>query len=126
MTLNKKLKRLFSEILKEVDTNPEFAERVSKALGDSTDAVEPSGRSNRREAAVLDLYEAHKAGETALRDRLTALDLEQLRDIVAQYGMDHRKLAMKWKNKSRVLDHIIATLLQRLQHGRVFRGPSED
>ena len=48
-----------------------------------------------------------EGGSEGLRTRLDALDLEGLRDIVAEHGMDSDRLAMKWKARDRVIGRII-------------------
>jgi hypothetical protein len=63
-------------------------------------------------------------GETGLRERLAALNLEQLRDIVAEHGMDHDRLAMKWRDSRRVIDRIVDRVAARTTKGSAFRnGP---
>lgn len=124
MSIQKKLKALFAEVVKEAEANPHFAERLGQVLGDSPKKTSsPPGRTHRRTPAVLDPFEEYKKGETVLRDRLAALDLDQLRDIVAQYGMDRSKLAMKWKDKGRLLDLIVSTVTSRSEKGHAFRTP---
>jgi hypothetical protein len=59
-----------------------------------------------------------------LAGRLAALDLEQLRDVVAFYGMDPRRLVMKWKTTERVVAHIVETVQTRSRKGDAFRAPS--
>ena len=55
------------------------------------------------------------------------LDLEQLRDIVAEHGMDHDRLAMKWKDRQRVITRVVERVAARTAKGSAFRGrPSED
>jgi hypothetical protein len=48
-----------------------------------------------------------RQGEEALRQGLAALSLEQLKDVVADYGMDPGKLVMKWKTPLRIIDRIV-------------------
>jgi hypothetical protein len=48
---------------------------------------------------------------------MSAISLEQLRDIVAQYGMDPGKLVMKWKDSKRVMDRIVELALVRATKG---------
>ena len=50
------------------------------------------------------------------------LTLDQLRDIVAQYGMDPSKLVMKWKDPERVMDQIVELALTRSIKGDAFRN----
>jgi hypothetical protein len=60
-------------------------------------------------------------GETGLRQRLADLNLEQLRDILAEHGMDHDRLAMKWKDPARVTDRIVEKVAARAAKGSGFR-----
>jgi hypothetical protein len=61
-------------------------------------------------------------GEAGLRERLASLDLEQLRDIVSEHGMDYDKLAMKWKTPERVVERIVDRVVTRLAKGSAFRA----
>ncbi len=84
----------------------------------------PGGRRSRRSAGPWDPFVVYaEQGEAALRDRLTALDLEQLRDIIAEHGMDTDRLAMKWRDPSRVVDRIVERVVDRAAKGDAFRSP---
>ena len=61
----------------------------------------------------------------SLPTELRALELEQLRDVVAYYGMDPRRLAMKWKSRERLIDHISQTVHARSHKGDAFRSPKD-
>lgn len=121
MNIEERLAFLFAEIQKEVRRNPDFAERIARVLdGDgSTDL----GRSHRRTPGILDPFEVFRQGEEALRARLEGLDIEQLKDIVAEHGMDRSKLAMKWKTKDRLVSLIVSTVASRARKGEAFREP---
>ncbi len=84
-------------------------------------------RSNRRSPGVIDPFAVFtEGGEIGLRERL-ALSLEQLRDIVAEHGMDHDRLAMKWKDRQRVADRIVDRVAARMTKGSAFRSrPSHE
>lgn len=71
--------------------------------------------------AVVDPVEVARQGEQALKSRLSALSLDQLKGIVADYGMDPGKLVMKWKSAERVIDRIVEISMARAQKGNVFR-----
>ncbi len=79
-------------------------------------------KGGRRAPAVLDPVELASRGESALREGLRVLTLEQLRDIVAEYGMDSGKLVMKWKDIDRVTDRIVELALARAIKGDAFRS----
>ena len=134
-----KFRKIFSELAKivadEAERNPEFQARLIDALEgasprklQSTQRVAratelPSRRpSNRRPEPVLDPLSIARDGESALRQALEPLDVERLKDIVAGYGMDPSKLAMKWKDKDKLVDRIVEASLARIRKGSAFRG----
>ncbi len=79
-------------------------------------------RTGRRAPAKLDPFKIlAESGEHALIAQLADLELEELRDIVAQFGMDSRRLVMKWKDVQRVREHVVATTAQRSRKGDAFR-----
>ncbi len=133
MNIRKRLSQLVEAIAEEAEHNPSFALRIEHALG--TGGPVPSGirdrrrpeqgqrgRHGRRSAAVLDPITVYREGEETLRDRLRQLSQEQLRDIVAEYGMDPDKLAMKWKSSDRLIDRIVEVSRGRATKGDAFRS----
>lgn len=129
MTLKKRLSALVAVIIEEAVKNESFRSNIEHALGinDHSSAPQPQmggigkQRKGRRTPAVLDPVELARQGESVLREKLSALTLDQLRDIVAQYGMDPSKLIMKWKDTSRVIDRIVELALARSTKGDAFR-----
>ncbi len=136
MTLRKILGDFAKAIADEAERNPEFAERLRKILRDQTTETLPRStprpgghvssedrkRGNRRTPAVLDPVALAVQGEEVVRAKLAPLDIEQLRDIVADYGMDPAKLVMKWKTPERVIDKIVEISLTRARKGDAFRS----
>ena len=135
MNINKALSALFKEILQETDNNPDFRARVEAALQvddkakpekDETKSRElgsqpPKRPSNRRPPAVLDPVHLARQGEDVLRAELARLGIEQLRDVVADYGMDPGKLVLKWRDPERVIERIVEVARGRAQKGSAFR-----
>jgi hypothetical protein len=81
--------------------------------------------SNRRAPGVIDPFAVYaEGGDDKLRTRLRTLGLEQLRDIVAEHGMDNDRLAMKWKDEERVIGRIVDRVVARSDKGFAFRDPS--
>lgn len=125
MNITKPIKAFMSVIAEEADWNPEFAQKLAVALG--LDKVEretkqqTKKRGGRRTPAVLDPVALYSEESKELREKLGLLDIEQLRDIVAEYGMDPGKLAMKWKNEERVIDYIVEVASTRAKKGDAFR-----
>lgn len=116
-----KLRKLFAEVAAEAQANEAFAERLEEVLGD--DASSPARRRGRREPGVLNPYEVlETGGPEGLRTALGKLDVERLKDIVAEHGMDPAKLAMKWKRADRLVAHIEAFVTARDRKGDAFRA----
>ena len=126
------LSRAFETILDEARRRPEFAERIAQALNVGNVQGSPGsaprvgseavGRGrNRRARPVLDPLQLYSDGEDRLREGLADLSIEQLKDIVAEHGMDTRKLAMKWKKRDRLEELIVTTVRARLTNGSAFR-----
>ena len=116
--MHKKLRELFVVISEEAKANPEFAAKLSRILGDEP-AEHP--RAKRAPAALDPIAMIHKDGEGALRQALQAMTLDQLRDIVAEHGMDKAHLVMKWAKPERVIEHILSTAASRARKGDAFR-----
>lgn len=135
MSLQKVLRDFVKVINDEAERNPNFAERLrvvfESAMGTRTakrtsaarGAVSKTGRpANRRPAAVLDPVALATQGEGSLRAALAPLTLEQLKDIVADYGMDPGKRVMKWRTTDRVIDRIVEISVSRAHKGDAFRS----
>ncbi|MGB3749462.1 MAG: hypothetical protein WA961_14780 [Rhodanobacter sp.] len=141
MSLRHILNRLVRVVIDEAEQNPEFEAALNDALG----AVSAKRKSlkedasvgqrsyddarrgkNRRAPAVLDPVQIVRDGEPTLRSALKELSLEQLRDIVAEYGMDPGRLVMKWATPERVIDRIVELSVARAHKGSAFRKPADE
>jgi hypothetical protein len=123
VTLEKRLRALIAQVIEEARRNPDFSKRLEQALGGETRTSAASGRRrHRRDPAPFDPYAVYRDGEPALRSQLDELNVEQLKDIVAEHGMDGAKLAMKWKSADRLIELIVASVASRSRKGEVCRG----
>lgn len=119
---------LIEVIATEIHRNRRFANLLERQLTTgfegSTDEASVPPRRARREPGPWDPFQVYAdGGETALRTRLSALDLEQLRNIIAEHGMDTDRLAMKWRDAERVIDRIVDRVVDRAAKGEGFRAP---
>lgn len=137
MNLRTTLNRLVKVVTDEAERNPAFEAALNEALStgpkrrldegrqasESLDSEGVKRGKNRRPPATLDPVQVFREGELALRSALERLSLDQLRDIIAEYGMDPGRQVMKWKAPERVIDRIVEMSTTRAHKGDAFRKP---
>lgn len=139
------LANLTSVVAEEAAQNAAFATRLNAVLtvngGISSAVVAPqcppspvaaasnvvSARARpgrgRRATGPWDPYAVYaEVGQLGLTERLNQLELEQLRDIVAEHGMNSDGLALRWKKADRVVSRIVERVVDRAAKGDAFRG----
>ena len=127
MRIRRKVLELARAVADEAERNPAFAQKLEGVLGldqrrgDGKWTKRARSRSRRTPAVFDPVAVLRVEGARGLRSRLSGLDLEQLKDMVAQYGMDPGKLVMKWKTWDRVADRIVEMSANRAQKGDAFR-----
>jgi hypothetical protein len=120
------IRRLFDEIVAEAERRPDFARRLAAALADRQTGSAPPGaapkpRRNRRAPGVVNPFDLFARGDDVLRESLSRLSVEQLKDIVSEHAMDSSKLALKWRAPERLIDLIVTTVRARIQKGEAFK-----
>ena len=133
----KLLKQLLNLVLEEAQANEAFGKKLEALLlpqvpeapkdkpgkGDTEEksGAKHSTTSSRRDPAVLNPTTVFmQEGEEALHARLSSLSEKELKDIIAQYGMDTKKLAMKWKSLDKLKGLIVDVSRTRAAKGDVF------
>jgi hypothetical protein len=129
MKLKTRLSRLAGVIAEQAAHDPDFAKKIEVIMGCDrtvTPKAKPKGpgarKGGRRTPALIDPVAMAQSGPEALRNALQPLNLDQLLDIVAEYGMDPGKLVMKWKDRDRVVDRIVELSISRATKGDAFRS----
>jgi hypothetical protein len=104
-------------------TAPQPQRKLSRReSGAGTVVVRSQPKRARRDPGPWDPYVVYaELGESGLRQRLNELDLEQLRNIIAEHGMDTDRLAMKWRKPDRLIGRIIDRVVERAAKGDAFR-----
>jgi hypothetical protein len=117
-------KKISACIADEISSNEEFAEKMGGLLLGDNSSLQPK-KSNRRPPAKIDPFTLYEQGDDKLAKALSMLNIEELKDVIAANGMDAAKLAMKWKNRSRLEKHIIEATQRRSSRGEAFWNTSE-
>ncbi|QGF23024.1 hypothetical protein [Raineyella fluvialis] len=77
----------------------------------------------RRRPSPLNPYAvAAEDGAEGLREQLQQLDVEELKDIVTEYGMNHDRRAMSWTDHDRFVERILAKTDFGASQGSAFRS----
>ncbi len=128
LSVRERLRRVFDEIVAEATSNDRFAARLLSAMdmtpsgGVNVNTIAASVRGrHRRQRAPIDPLALYEEGETTLLEALGGLNVEQLKDVIAEHGMDTNKLAMKWKSRERLESLIVTTTRDRITKGDAFR-----
>ncbi len=119
-----KIKTFFDIIQAEMTKNEDFKNRIESLFEPEIKMTSKNTlrAKNKREPAVLDPIEIFaNNGESELKINLNRLDVEKLKDIVSQFRFDSSRIVMKWKDKNRLIEHIIKSAQSREQKGDVFR-----
>lgn len=129
------LRQLGNAVIEEAEHNDDFAYKIEQILDGKIVTVKKknTGRkvpgvgrpSNRRDPAVFDPVSLISEDEYLLVEKLQSLTEKQLKDIIADYGMDPSKRAMKWKNRERLINHIVDTARRRAVKGDAFREETD-
>lgn len=125
MSSSRDIRQTIEDVVEELENNPQLAERLRDVLKPATQRKATTGKksSRRRSPGAFDPFAAYsEGGENGLRSRLSELDVEQLKDMVAEHGMDQSKLAMKWRTDKRLIDLIVKTVGTRSRKGDAFRS----
>lgn len=130
--MTEKSKRMIRDLMKivisEIEQNPAFAKQIETALcveskSESKRIVEASRARNRRAPAVLDPILLARKGKEALWEELKPLSIEQLKDIIAEYGMDTDRQTRRWNTPDRLIERIVEISLARAHRGAAFMRP---
>ncbi|MCW3468326.1 hypothetical protein OMK68_01430 [Rhodococcus pyridinivorans] len=128
---------LVQVIADEAARTPRFARALAGALSVTADASAPtpapapatrpaaartSARRSRRAPGAFDPFVVFReSGEATLRERLSTLGIEQLKDIIAEHAMDYDKLAMRWRTPFKLQDRIVERVKALTTKGDAFR-----
>ncbi|MEQ8997299.1 MAG: hypothetical protein RID53_12455 [Coleofasciculus sp. B1-GNL1-01] len=104
--------------------DPDFAQEIDSLFQilSTKSKSRSKKRRTRRRTSVFDPVELyHQKGEKHLREQLQQLEVEQLKDMIAEHGMDSSRRAMRWKKRDRLIELIVKTASCRARKGDAFR-----
>lgn len=127
MALNKLLEEILPDpqaTLTKYQHDPDFAQEIDSLFQilSAKSTSRSKKRRTRRRASVFDPVELyHQKGKKHLRQQLQQLEVDQLKDMIAEHGMDSSRRAMRWKKRDRLIELIVQTASCRARQGDAFR-----
>ena len=119
--MEKKLKEIFKIILDEVESNGEFKNKIYKVLENEKSTVKKKSKKKVVIEPKLNPQEVILEGESNLVDKLTSLEIGDLKDIIKFYEMDNTNSSSRWKKKDRLINYIVDVTKSRVGRGNAFR-----
>lgn len=127
LTLREHLLADKGSTLDKYQQDSEFAQQIDTLFQilsepDAKGSSPSQKRRSRRNPGILnplDLY--HQGGVEGLRQQLKTLNVEQLKDIIAEQGLDSSRRAMTWKKPERLIELIVQRVKNRDRQGNAFR-----
>lgn len=115
----KRIANILRLLATKIESSPYLLDDLGLSLDDLPGKVRR--RSKREPANIPDIFTIFsQGGEKALRAVLDRLELPVLRKVVSQHGLDPSKLAVKWRNKERLIQLIVERVLSRSEKGKTF------
>lgn len=119
-----KWKKISAVIADEISGNEAFAQKMGELLcGEASAATPPkppAKKRNRRAPAKLDPYALLETGEEKLAEGLASLSVDELKDVISEYGMDSSRLALRWKDRNRLEALILDATKRKASRGDAF------
>ena len=104
--MEKKLKELFNVIMEEMKTNDEFKKKIEVVLGGEDKPKKKVKKKVIIEAKLNPLLLISNS-EMELRNKLSELEVIDLKNIIKFYEMDNTNSCSRWKKKDRLINYII-------------------
>jgi hypothetical protein len=118
VTLRRRFDAFVKVVAEQAERDPDFAARLEQALGG---AFAPARAARRKRApAAFDPVTAAHDGADTLRARLAELSVDQLKDMIADHGLDPTGRANRWRKPERLVALICDRAAERAQKGRAF------
>ena len=119
-------KKISKVIEDEMTVNEEFAKKIEAILIPEmpTVAQKPKKKSKRNPSKInpIRLWEE---GEERLQEKLAKLDLNELKDVVAEYGLDPKGSANRFRKREKLEELILEGAKRTATRGNAFWNAME-
>ncbi len=112
-------KKISKVIQDEMTENEEFAKKIEKILIPEMSAAEKPKKKSKRNPAKIHPIRLWEEGEEKLRAELAKLDVEELKDVIVEYGWNERGL-MNIKKREKLEAVILERTKSTATRGNAF------
>ncbi len=124
------LQTLVAKAVETMFTSPELLETVTAFLpleevegpAGSTAPRKTTARKAQKNPALFNPFEVAQEGMEVLRERITALEVPQMKDIIRDYDLDPHGKVKSCRKPERFIDHILETVEARLKAGSGYKS----
>ena len=121
MNIEKLIDDILEEMFDGIRRNKGIRRKTKRIIDQHVaDPTPQPKKPRRRKSGPLDPMAIHRDMPAELEQQLGELQVEELKDIIAEHGMDRWKLAMKWKSRERLIELITSTVKSQSQKGDTF------
>lgn len=125
MEMEKLLKEFCEVIIEEINKNEEFSNKVKKILVENIKIEKDKLKKKKKVLSEKDIlinpYEILLEGTEVLENKISKLELQDLKNIVEYYSMDPSKSFKRWRKKERFINLILEVSILRANKGNAFR-----
>lgn len=127
MDMEKLLKDFCEVIIEEINKNEEFSNKVKKILVENIKIEKDKLKTKKKKKVLsekdilINPYKILLEGTEFLENKLSKLELQDLKNIVEYYSMDPSKSFKRWRKKERFINLILEVSILRANKGNAFR-----
>lgn len=116
-------KKISKVIQDEMTENEGFAKKIEEIL--FPEGTEKPKKKSKRNPAKINPIRLWEEGEEKLREEVAKLDVEELKDVIAEYGLDPKKSANRLKKREKLEELIFEGAKRTATRGDAFWNASK-
>lgn len=124
--VRKQLANVFLKIAKRVEEDEEFAKYIFSELEGEVLKPEPkkkkkAPKQKSKEELTIDIFYIFQVqGPEGLLNLLKSLELQELKKIVTENGLDPAQKVRKWRSREKMIDYIVESVRKQMSKGGAF------
>jgi hypothetical protein len=122
--IRKQIASFLMIVAKKIEVDEEFAKSIFSQLEENppvTKSTSTKKKSNHLDDIKINIFEIYQnLGPEGLLGLLESLDLQGLKKIVAENGLDPAQKVRRWRKKEKIMIHIVESVGKQMSKGDAF------